>query len=278
MILLVLSDEEGQQVLSHLLTSPLASVPVGRHPLSLRNVPWSEEERDVIRGCASALEARRAYRAAYPSSDRTDDAIARQYFGCTHPPKEETETLDEPAGPPDSENSPEEMEGPDLSRLDLTLDGLQDEDPAPPRECTGEEVTLSREPEPPEPKPEKKRKPRKDAWTPEEEAAIVGCTLRESALKAYREAFPDSSRRDSAVSTRWDKLRKVRREEERSSRSPALADVPPGTSVRVVDSKSPHRNAVATVVRRSSFSDEALVRFEGAGSVWFSRDQLEVIA
>lgn len=259
MILLILSDEEEQQVLTRLLSPTLASVHVGRHPLSLRNVPWSEEERDVIRGCSSALEARRAYRAAYPSSDRTDDAIARQYFRL-HSSGErgggaEVEALDEPVEPEVAET----IEGPDLYRLDPA--------PAPMQQCPGEEVTLSREPEPlvppAEPEPEKKRrKPRKNSWPTEEEDVIADCSGYRDAVAAYRAAYPEGTRTDAAIRSRWDVLQKRPRV---------------GKTVRIDLPNSSMHEKTGTVLKIGAGGDR-LVSVDGSpSSIWIAPERLTVV-
>jgi hypothetical protein len=181
-VIVILTGVNEREVLSRLLSSqapqhvctcqqapaeipgvePLAPGGDGDLPL-WSGQPWTAEEDAAISGCASPLLARRAYRRAFPHSDRTNDAIKARLLALKRARKEEEgsdaiaadlrdecaaeqieaeiEATGEPAGRIDSEIAAEMEEDvpDDLSRLDPTLAGLSDASAPGRRECTGKE-------------------------------------------------------------------------------------------------------------------------------------------
>ena len=162
MIVLVLDEEEGRQVLARLLSSqapqqrtctcqqavkpPAPEEGEGRPTQSWR--PWTPEEDAPLLGCAAPLQARKAYRRVFPQSDRTNAAIKARYLALKKDRKlagesdaitadlrdecsaeqieDEIEATGEPAGPVDSEIAAEMEEDKPLplhTRVRLLLQG-----------------------------------------------------------------------------------------------------------------------------------------------------------
>ena len=60
--------------------SPFAAVEVPKKKASKpRKYPWTDEQRDLVRGCPSAKDARIAFRAKYPGAKITDPSIEQMW-------------------------------------------------------------------------------------------------------------------------------------------------------------------------------------------------------
>jgi len=130
-----------------------------------------------------------------------------------------------------------------------------------------EEVTLSvpsREPEPPaEPKPKKKRrKPRKDAWTEEEENAIADCVSPGEARETYREVYPERCRTDDAIKGRWNLPQKRPRV---------------GKTVRIDLPNSSMHGALGTVLKTGDGGTCLVSVDDSPASIWIAPERLTVV-
>jgi len=294
MIVLVLDEEEGRQVLDRLLSSqvpqqhactschqvrepPAPEEGVDRPTQSWR--PWTPEEDAPLMGCAAPLQAREAYRRVFPQSSRSNAAIKARYLALRKDRKlagesdaiaaelrdecsaeqieDEIEATGEPAGPIDSEIAAEmEEAAPDnLSCLDPTLAGLRDEDAPTPCECPEEEA-------PPSPEPEKKPRTRKDAWTPREDFMIFDAANAVEAVTMYLVRVPEGHRTELAIKSRWKYLKKTgwQPEGEKGDDQP----LPLHTRVRLLLQGSKFSGCEAEIVRRTGNHDEYIVVPDGA--------------
>lgn len=146
MIVLVLDEDEGQQVLARLLSS---QAPQQRTCTCQQAVkPPAPEEDAPLMGCAAPLQARKAYRRVFPQSSRSNAAIKARYLALKKDRKlagesdaiaadlrdvcsaeqieDEIEATGEPAGPVDSEIAAEMEEDKPLplhTRVRLLLQG-----------------------------------------------------------------------------------------------------------------------------------------------------------
>lgn len=322
MIVLVLGDEEGQQVLDRLLSSQVPQqhacacqqgspeVPAVEPPAPEEDgdlplwsgQPWTAEEDAAISGCASPLLARRAYRRAFPHSDRTNDAIKARLLALKRARKEEAgsdaiaagsrnepaaeqqevEVITHHAEPEDPGYSeiPPETEEQDLSRLDPALAGLSDASAPGRRECTGKEVTLCAKPEP-EKKVMAPSPSGKGSWTDEEREAIYLADTSAAAWGAYRGAFPDSVRTEAKVKAMWSYLQKkgwnpsakVPKAEEEGDKP-----LPLHTRVRILLQGSKYSGCEGEIVRQTQNPGEYVVVPDGACARFvMTRKDLEVL-
>ena len=316
-MIIILTDADEAAVLDRLLSSQThvcscqpTHVPDAPHEAEPRGPreSWSSEELSAIAGCKTLPQARRAYRAAFPTSNRTDGAIkgalramrkvATPDAGsdaittdlrdeCSAGQQEaEEEQTSESAAPADSAIAAE-MEG-----LYPTLAGLQDEIPIideqtgkivcwtrgsevrkpapetespPPRECTGEEITLYAGKETAlSDKAVDAIAAVASGWQDEEDKLIAPALSSISALGAYRERFPQSARTDDSIKSRWYVLQ-----------PPML---PLKTKVRILQKHTPFSEKIGTIARRNIQTREyQVIPDESSSRIWFSEDKVEPV-
>ena len=133
---------------------------------------WSDEEDDVIRRAQSAAEAGRLYSETYGIWKRTQGAVTSRWYRL------------QAAGKliaPDPEEPVYETAEPEFV------------EPEP----DGDHAYAIQLPTPAK---------RKDAWTEDENWTVARADTRAEAIEIYRAAYPDSTRTDKAIRSRWEKL------------------------------------------------------------------------
>ncbi|GEM_PF-6579713 len=187
-------------------------------------VPWSDAEKDVVRVAQSKEDAWTRYQAAFPNSSRGKSTVTRWWDQYHEVPK------DTPPGG---------ISGDLLTETEKEADrqAAKAREELPGKKPTARQIIKAKAKKP---EPREKRggaHMENGKWSPDEIKAVAEIKDRETAVKAYRAAFPDSKRNDNAVGMKWYAIDRQAKKEAKQKKKDAKVQktaenvVPPGPAV-----------------------------------------------
>jgi len=169
---------------------------------------WSDDEKATVRPCTTADEAWKKYNAAFPDSPRSRKTVIRWWMDYGNKPEDKsTDGLPSTRSPdiPDQDKTGceecDNIGGPS---------GTKDPD-----KCDACSPPVKKKPaiKPPRALKKPANHMGNGKWSTEEIKAVSGHKDRETAIEAYRVAFPNSPRNDNAIGMKWYALDRKAREE-----------------------------------------------------------------